>query len=92
MFETLEVGRKIRQKHGMRDVQGGDAIAKVTVSGIGLRSHTHVATLLFKQLAAAKINVEHAEFDIGFGLGKHQDNFDFSGIARCTQVEILVVG
>ena len=36
----------------------GKDIAKITVSGIGLRSHTHVATLLFEQLAAASINVE----------------------------------
>ncbi len=56
--KSLEVARQIQQKHGMRDVQGGSNIAKVTVSGIGLRSHTHVATLLFQQLAAAEINVE----------------------------------
>lgn len=56
--KSLEVAKQIRQKHGMRDVQGGSNIAKVTVSGIGLRSHTHVATLLFQQLAAAEINVE----------------------------------
>ncbi len=42
----------------MRDVQGTSEIAKITVSGIGLRSHTHVATMLFQQLAAADINVE----------------------------------
>ena len=33
-------------------------VCEVTVSGIGLRSHTHVATRLFDQLAAAEINVE----------------------------------
>ncbi len=56
--KSLEVGLQIQNKHGMRDVQGARGIAKVTVSGIGLRSHTHVATLLFQQLAAAQINVE----------------------------------
>ena len=56
--QELEVAKQIRDKHGMRDVQGGGNIAKVTVSGIGLRSHTPVATLLFQQLAAADINVE----------------------------------
>jgi aspartate kinase len=56
--KSLEVGTKICAEHGMRDVQGGAKIAKVTVSGIGLRSHTHVATLLFQQLAAGSINVE----------------------------------
>ncbi len=56
--QSLEVAKQIQKKHGMRDVQGGSNIAKVTVSGIGLRSHTHVATLLFQQLASAGINVE----------------------------------
>ena len=55
---SLEVAHTILQKHGMRDVQGGKEIAKVTVSGIGLRSHTHVATMLFQQLAEDSINVE----------------------------------
>jgi aspartate kinase len=55
---SLEVARQIHNKHGMRDVQGGSDIAKITVSGIGLRSHTHVATMLFEQLADAQINVE----------------------------------
>jgi aspartate kinase len=56
--KSLEVAETIRQQHHMRDVQGCAQIAKVTVSGIGLRSHTHVATMLFQQLAAAKINIE----------------------------------
>ena len=55
---SLEVARQIMIKHGMRDVQGGSNIAKVTVSGIGLRSHTHVATRLFQQLAEIGINVQ----------------------------------
>ena len=55
---SLEVAREIQQKHGMRDAQGAADIAKVTVSGIGLRSHTHVGTILFQELAEADINVE----------------------------------
>ena len=56
--QSLDVAGEICAKHGMRGVQGGSDIAKITVSGIGLRSHTHVATLMFQQLAAAEINVE----------------------------------
>ena len=33
-------------------------MAKLSVSGIGLRSHTSVAIRMFKSLAAADINVE----------------------------------
>lgn len=58
LSNSLEVASSIMKKHGMRDVQGGDNIAKVTVSGIGLRSHTHVATLMFQVLSDANINVE----------------------------------
>ncbi|MBL6725969.1 MAG: aspartate kinase [Rubripirellula sp.] len=58
MERGVAVAREIQQKHAMGDVQSCGQIAKVTVSGIGLRSHTHVATKLFDQLAAAEINVE----------------------------------
>ena len=56
--QGVAVARQIQEKHSMGDVQSCGQIAKVTVSGIGLRSHTHVATKLFDQLAAAEINVE----------------------------------
>jgi len=56
--QGVAVARQIQEKHSMGEVQSCGQIAKVTVSGIGLRSHTHVATKLFDQLAAAEINVE----------------------------------
>lgn len=58
MAHSVEVARAIQKQHLMGDVQSCGQIAKVTVSGIGLRSHTHVATKLFDQLASADINVE----------------------------------
>jgi aspartate kinase len=58
LAHSTEVATAIMKKHGMRDVQSGGEIVKVTISGIGLRSHTHVATLLFEQLASSDINVE----------------------------------
>ena len=42
---------------GFRKVSGAENIAKVSVSGIGLRSHTSVAIALFKSLADEGINV-----------------------------------
>ena len=56
--ESIEVAKSIAEKHAMRDVQSGGGIVKATVSGIGLRSHTHVATLLFETLASGGINIE----------------------------------
>ncbi|TWT93939.1 aspartate kinase [Stieleria varia] len=58
LAQSVDVAKQVAKKHGMRDVQGDGGIVKVTVSGIGLRSHTHVATLLFQNLAANDINVE----------------------------------
>ncbi len=55
---SLEVAEAICKKHAMRSVHHGTAISKITVSGIGLRSHTHVGTILFKQLADLGINIE----------------------------------
>ncbi len=55
---SLAVAKRLGEHHGMRDVVGGGNIVKVTVSGIGLRSHTEVGRILFEQLAAAGINVE----------------------------------
>jgi len=58
MEQAVAIARKIQAQHSMGDVQSCGQIAKVTVSGIGLRSHTNVATKLFDQLASADINVE----------------------------------
>ncbi len=54
----LKVAQRICKQHQMRDVRGAAGITKLSVSGIGLRSHTQVGTVLFEQLAKAKINVE----------------------------------
>jgi len=56
--KSLEVATQISAKHKMRGAQGAMGIAKITVSGIGLRSHTQVGTVLFKTLSDAGINVQ----------------------------------
>jgi aspartate kinase len=56
--KSLEVATAISKKHNMRGAQGASGIAKVTVSGIGLRSHTQVGTILFKTLSDAGVNVQ----------------------------------
>ncbi len=56
--KSLEVASRISAKHNMRGVQGASGIVKITVSGIGLRSHTQVGTVLFKTLSDAGINVQ----------------------------------
>ncbi|WP_018295228.1 aspartate kinase [Mariprofundus ferrooxydans] len=43
--------------HG-RDVQGDDGVAKVSVIGVGMRSHAGVAKTMFDALAAEGVNIQ----------------------------------
>lgn len=54
----LEVAKRLCERFKMRSAQAAGGIVKVTVSGIGLRSHTQVAQILFKTLADAQINIQ----------------------------------
>ncbi len=49
---------ELKKKFSVSRVLGSDDIAKLSVSGIGLRSHTSVAIGMFEVLSAAGINVE----------------------------------
>lgn len=56
--QSVAAAQKISEEFGCQGVESKESIAKLTVSGIGLRSHTGVAIGMFKALADAKINVE----------------------------------
>ncbi len=43
---------------GARDIRGDDKIAKVSIVGVGMRSHTGVANKMFKTLADNDINIQ----------------------------------
>ena len=43
---------------GARDVIGDNAIVKVSVVGVGMRSHAGVATRMFNAQAAENINIQ----------------------------------
>ena len=45
-------------KLGAQDTRGDDSIAKVSVVGVGMRSHSGVANLMFKTLADNDINIQ----------------------------------
>jgi len=55
---ALEVSRQTADKLGCGPVSGSPRAAKLSVSGIGMRSHTDVAIRMFRALAEAGINVE----------------------------------
>ena len=43
---------------GAREVKGDDKIAKVSLVGVGMRSHSGIASSMFKTLAAEGINIQ----------------------------------
>ena len=55
--ESLEVAKKLTGEIQFGSVTGSPDVAKLSVSGIGLRSHTGVAVLMFRALGEAGINV-----------------------------------
>jgi len=56
--KTLDVSKKIAKKVGASRVTQNTGIAKVSIVGIGMRSHSGVAAMMFEALAAKKINIE----------------------------------
>jgi aspartate kinase len=58
LTKSVEAAKRIAQSLGCRGVTSSPIIAKLSVSGVGLRTHTGVAIRMFKALAEAGINVE----------------------------------
>jgi aspartate kinase len=58
LSKALEIANAVCEEHGCDGVEHKEAIAKLSVSGIGLRSHTGVAIGMFEALADSQINVE----------------------------------
>ena len=57
--KAMEILRSQVQPHiGARDVIGGDKIAKVSVVGVGMRSHVGIASKMFRTLAEEGINIQ----------------------------------
>ena len=57
--KAMDILKKQVQPHiGARDVAGDDKIAKVSVVGVGMRSHVGIASKMFKTLADEGINIQ----------------------------------
>jgi aspartate kinase len=52
-----EVLGKVQKKVGFANVEGSSEVAKVSVIGVGMRSHAGVAATAFKALAGKNINI-----------------------------------
>ncbi|MBA4143173.1 MAG: aspartate kinase [Nitrosospira sp.] len=56
---TMDILKNQVQPHiGARGVIGGDRIAKVSVVGVGMRSHVGIASRMFRALAEEGINIQ----------------------------------
>ena len=56
--KTLDVARKVAKRIGAEQVIFADDIAKLSVVGVGMRSHSGIAAKMFQALAKKKINIE----------------------------------
>ncbi|MHB1529980.1 MAG: aspartate kinase [Acidiferrobacteraceae bacterium] len=56
--KATTVLEQVAKRLGAREVTGDDRIAKISVVGVGMRSHTGVASVMFKALADEGINIQ----------------------------------
>ena len=55
---ALDILKPVAKHIKAREVQGGDNIAKVSVVGVGMRSHAGIASTAFRTLAEEGINIQ----------------------------------
>ena len=56
--KALEVLKGVQAHIGAREISGDDRIAKVSVIGVGMRSHVGIASNMFRTLAEEGINIQ----------------------------------
>ena len=55
---ALEILKPVREHIKARDIASGDKIAKVSIVGVGMRSHAGIASTAFRALAEEGINIQ----------------------------------
>ena len=55
--KAVEISRKVAEDVGAEEVLTADNIAKISVTGVGMKSHSGVAAKMFATLAAENINI-----------------------------------
>lgn len=73
LAKTLKLAKEVSKKVGAGDVTFDKDIAKVSIVGIGMRSHSGVAAKMFEALAEAGVNIEMistSEIKISCVIGK----------------------
>ncbi|ACE85331.1 aspartate kinase [Cellvibrio japonicus] len=58
MSKAVVVLQAVAKEIGAREVRSDDKVAKVSIVGVGMRSHAGVASLMFNALAEDRINIQ----------------------------------
>jgi aspartate kinase len=56
--KTLDVAKKVASQIGAKSVSSDEHIAKVSIVGVGMRSHSGIASKMFGALAKNRINID----------------------------------
>jgi len=56
--QTMEIMGRLHESMSARDLKGDDSVAKVSVIGVGMRSHAGVAQKMFQVLASEGVNIQ----------------------------------
>ena len=56
--KAISILQSVQKTIGAREVKGDDKIVKVSLVGVGMRSHSGIASTMFKTLAAEGINIQ----------------------------------
>ena len=56
--KAQEILEKVRHELGAQQVSGDDEIVKISIVGVGMRSHAGIASTMFKALAQEGINIQ----------------------------------
>jgi len=56
--DARRILESVAEELGAREVAGDDQIAKISVVGVGMRSHAGIATTMFQAMASEGINIE----------------------------------
>jgi aspartate kinase len=58
MSKAVAVLEAVAKEIGAREVRSDDKVAKVSIVGVGMRSHAGVASRMFTALAEDRINIQ----------------------------------
>ena len=56
--QTLDLMNGLKESLGAAEVNGDDTVCKVSIVGVGMRSHSGVAATMFRSLAEESINIQ----------------------------------